>query len=170
MIKYVFFVIVFLNNTILYSQTPIINVNIYDIQITESSIFFRYIIKNEYEIPIWFHKFSGTSWLTRVDNTIHFAPVNNHATQWKTTRPRIVETIQVIPQGEITGYFHERHLGSLDRQTGNVIFRSLLPADYIDLTLVFTSVDIENPISDTQYRTLLEENMILVNRLIKMQE
>ena len=60
----------------IYSQVPNIDINIHDIQITDRVVSFRYTIRNESEIPVWFHKTGGGyARLQLTDNTLFIAPV-----------------------------------------------------------------------------------------------
>jgi len=159
--RHIFVIVLFFNAVILHSQIPSIDVEIYDIHITKSSISFKYAIRNRYETPIWFHKYGSFRRIEIIDDTIFFAPVNNHATRWETTHRWNINTIEINSNDVISGYYFEEYLrNGWWRYDDNV--------KVIDLTFVFTTVNVVNPISDARYRSFLEENMILVNRIFRI--
>ena len=145
---------------VLRSQDISIDVTVYDIHVSDSSIFFRYSIKNNSESYLWFHVDSGIFSLYATGDTIFFKPVSNYTTSWIVESPFNIKTIKIDPRGEISGYFDERRISD----------SNFITADYLNLDFVFTTLDVENPIPDRYYRFFLQKNMILVNRIFRIRE
>ena len=178
--KIIFVILLFLKAVTSYSQIPNIDINIYDVQITEKTVSFQYTIKNESDIPVWFHKHTGTIRCSIIDNTLFIAPVYNYFPRPFGVPNFIpyfyIETILINPKSTITVNFNDTQIGTIvqryNPQTGSLtsgnIFYDYSVANYIDLTLVLTLTNVENPMTDEQYRFFLAENAILVNRLFEV--
>jgi len=158
-LKYIFVAVFFNLGVMAYSQAISLNVKIHDIEITESSIFFKYIIRNEYKTPIWFHTRTGIMVIRVVDGILFFEPVAHDVASIRISsfiRPR---TLKIYPSTEISGYFREDRTG-----------RNFLSAEYLDLTLVFTPMDIKGPLSVPQYGGTLLEHGVLFNQRLRIEK
>jgi hypothetical protein len=153
--------------------------SIYDIQVSELTVSFGYTIKNNNEIPVWFHESSGTSMFGQKDDTILIAPNYSYqSTEWEGTgfNPFFdIKTIQIDPMRELKGNYHKEQSGYLKlnlnepwEHESELFFHDFLTADFIDVTLVLTPLDVINPYTDRQYKEFLEENAILINKVVEI--
>ena len=166
--KMIFVILLFINAVAAYSQIPNFDINIHDIQIMDRHVSFRYTIKNESGIPVWFHRIGGGfARLTQIDNILFIAPVYDYATSWIGTGPAFnVETIKINPGSEINIYYDmPTRATTLD---GKTYWEDFSTTNYIDLILIFTLTNVGYPVTDEQYRMILATNAILVNRLFEV--
>jgi hypothetical protein len=151
--------------------------SIYDIQVGELAVSFGYTIKNNNETPVWFHESSGTSMFGQEGDAILIAPNYSYqSTEWEGTgfNPFFdIKTIKIDPKDEFKGNYYKEQSGYLKLNLNEpwehkreLFFHDFLTADYIDVTLVLTPIDVNNPYTDRQYKEFLEENAILVNKVV----
>ena len=159
-VKYIIIIVLFNASIVACSHDTDIKVEIHDIEVTESSFSFRYTVKNDYGIPVWLHTSIGISKLDVIGNTIFYVPVAYDLENVMLAHSIPVKTARIKPGRSFSGCF-----SCNARKDQNFLY-----AEYIDLTLVFTTSEVPERVFIPQYNRILSENKIIVNKRFRIQE